>query len=1142
MPNKYFFLLLLLPALLWGQEQNAPEERVKRLAIQDTIVLDSVSINNSFFSVYLKNGAPLDSSTYIIDYGKAIFSFKKDLQAEEDTLIFKYRVYPDFLTKKYFLYDKNRIVNNNGALEKVYAIQQEENNRSFVPFDGLQTSGSIVRGVTVGNNQNSTVNSELDLQITGRLSDKVGIRASLQDANIPQTQYGYSQRLDEFDQIFIELFSDNWNIRAGDINLRNQDSYFGQFTKKIQGLSINANISNDDSSTELFAAGAIVKGVYNRTSIQGQEGNQGPYKLTGPNGELYQLIISGSERVYVNGVLLQRGENEDYIIDYNAGELKFNATFPITSEMRIIVEYQYSEQNFTRIIAYGGGNHESANGKFKISASVYSENDAKNQPLLQNLSREQVEILAQAGDNSSQMIAPSAVIDEYSENKILYRQELVNGNTIYIFSTDESEELYNVRFTEVGANQGNYILADNAAVSRIFEYIAPVNGIPQGDFEPIIQLTAPNKIQLATISGSYDPSQKTHIAFEAAGSKYDQNLFSQLDDNNNNGFAGHFEGRQLVFGTRDSTHLDAYATLDHIGSNFQNIERNYNIEFNRDWNLPLTTRQLDGLTLATGGFNYNTARYGNYNYQFEHLDYASTLSGSRHLVNASVNREKFKAFLNGSLLKTSSDSLTTDFLRLNAFAVRGFKKTWLGAKIQTENNQRLNTFIDQKDSLSQRFIAYEAFAGIGDSTNVFAEIGYRQRYNDSLRGNELTRVNHSNTYYLKSQLIKSKNTALRVFVNYRSLKYTNEDIADENSLNSRVVYDQYLFDRLLRWNTVYETNSGTLPQQEYSFLRVDEGQGTHTWIDYNNDGIQQLQEFEIAQFQDEADFLKVLLPNSVFVKTHQNKLSQIITLNPQQWSGQQGLKKFLSHFYNQTSYLLDRKILRNGDGFELNPFTETAGELGVNLSLRNTLFFNRGKQHYTTSYTYLSTATKNLLSIGLQENELKSHQLNFLHKIKQDYIFNFKTELGSTASTSENFESRNFKIDNLSFNPKISYLINDRARIEGFYAFAKKENQLGDGELLKQQDLGVAFAYANAGKISLNGEIKYINNNFEGSNFTPVSYQMLEGLQPGSNFTWSLLAQKRLTKFLDLNVNYFGRKSEKSRTIHTGTVQLRAFF
>jgi len=53
---------------------------------------------------------------------------------------------------------------------------------------------------------------------------------------------------------------------------------------------------------------------------------------------------------------------------------------------------------------------------------------------------------------------------------------------------------------------------------------------------------------------------------------------------------------------------------------------------------------------------------------------------------------------------------------------------------------------------------------------------------------------------------------------------------------------------------------------------------------------------------------------------------------------------------------------------------------------------------------------------------------------------------------------------------------------------------------------------------------------------------MMEGLQPGKNFTWNILAQKKITKFLDLNFSYFGRKTETSKTVHTGNVQLKAYF
>ena len=70
----------------------------------------------------------------------------------------------------------------------------------------------------------------------------------------------------------------------------------------------------------------------------------------------------------------------------------------------------------------------------------------------------------------------------------------------------------------------------------------------------------------------------------------------------------------------------------------------------------------------------------------------------------------------------------------------------------------------------------------------------------------------------------------------------------------------------------------------------------------------------------------------------------------------------------------------------------------------------------------------------------------------------------------------------------------------------------------------------------------YDSNTFSGNPNTPVAYQILEGLQPGKNFTWSLLAQRKLTKFLDLNLSYFGRKTETSKTIHSGSIQLKAYF
>ncbi|MBT8260345.1 MAG: hypothetical protein KJN82_03460, partial [Bacteroidia bacterium] len=623
----------------------------KKIVVKDTIQIDSVSINSTRFLLKDKQGRIIDSSQYTIDFKKALLRLKTPLTT--DTLIVEYLRFPEFITKTYKQLDESIIVDNTKDLNKLYRLSQPSETRTFKPFEGLTTSGSISRGVTIGNNQNSVLNSELDLQISGKLNDKVSLRASIQDANIPLQESGYSQRLDEFDQVFIELYSDNWNIRAGDIDLQNNNSYFGKFSKRVQGLLVNANLNQENSNSNLFAAGALVRGQFARSQITAQEGNQGPYKLRGQNGELYVLIVSGSETVYLNGIALQRGENKDYIIDYNAGEIIFNATYPITSEMRITIDYQFSDRNYSRFIAYGGGSHKTE--KLKINASFYSENDAKNQPLQQNLSTEQVEVLANSGDDDLQMVAPSVVPESYNENRILYKKELVNGEEVFVFSNNPDDELFSVRFTLVGDNQGDYIVSSTSAINAIYEYVVPVSGVSQGNYAPITRLIAPTKIQMAIINGVYKPSDKTDLKFEISASKQDLNLFSNIDDDNNTGFAGKLALTQNIIKNDSLWNVNAFVDTDYIHQDFRTVEQLFNVEFNRDWNIenPVGNQQL----LKTGFTTFHSKK-GNASYTFEHLNYSENFNGNRHVANANLKLNKFHFFTNTSVL-SAKDQVNT---------------------------------------------------------------------------------------------------------------------------------------------------------------------------------------------------------------------------------------------------------------------------------------------------------------------------------------------------------------------------------------------------------------------------------------------------------------------------------------------------
>ncbi|MBT4915940.1 MAG: hypothetical protein HON66_03850, partial [Formosa sp.] len=482
---KYFILILFFLSITKSSSQQSTTlYRLKSLAVRDTIQVDSVSINSSYFFLTSLKDSRIPPSSYVVDFQNASLRFISPIA--HDSIRVHYLRYPTFITKKYQAIDDSVIVNRTGNLQKLYKLSLPSEIYSVSPLDGLMSSGSLSRGVTIGNNQNSVLNSELDLKVSGKLNDKVTLRASIQDSNVPLQESGYSQRLDEFDQVFIELFSDKWKIRAGDIDLKNTDSYYANFSKRVQGLSLATSFKNEESEYTAFASGALVRGQFTTSQFVAQEGNQGPYKLIGSNNELYILVVSGSETVFVNGVPLSRGATKDYIIDYNSGEITFNSTYPITSEMRVTVDYQSSTRNYSRFIGYAGSQFKT--DKWSFGASVYNESDLKNQPLQQSIGSDQIAILSTAGDDQTLMNSPSASLEPYNENRILYKKTEINGLQVFEFSNNDQNDLYIVNFTMVGPQNGNYIIASSDAISNIYEYIPPVNGVKQGDYEPIVRL------------------------------------------------------------------------------------------------------------------------------------------------------------------------------------------------------------------------------------------------------------------------------------------------------------------------------------------------------------------------------------------------------------------------------------------------------------------------------------------------------------------------------------------------------------------------------------------------------------------------------------------------------------------------------
>ena len=1060
--------------------------------------------------------------------------FQKELKKFKDSVSEK--IYPLVLSLEYSKLDNELIIENTDNLDKLYKLSKINKSKQKNNLSKIITNGSISRGVSVGSNQNSVLNSELDLQISGELSNNVRIKASIQDSNIPLQNNGYSQQIDEFDQIFIEISSINWNIRGGDIDLNQEETFFGNFKKRIQGLAINSSLNN---SLKIEAAGAIVKGKYKRTQITTQDGNQGPYKLVGQNDELYVLIVSGSESVFVNGNKVERGVDKDYIINYNAGEIIFNSTFPIMSDQRIQVEYQVSEKNFNSF--FGFTKLEFKKNKTIHKVSFYNENDIKDQPLLQNISENQIQILSDAGDNNDLMLAPTGTLASYDQNRILYKKEIVNNIEIYVYSNNSEDELYNVNFTNVGQNQGNYILINDNTIENIYQYLPPINGEKQGDFEPIIKLIAPEKLQLLTYNSTYQIKNNSKINIELASSNNDENLFSTIDDSNNTGFASKFKYISEN-GLRDLKILTE-VDLNYIENNFKSIERIYNTEFNRDWDLNENISKNYNQFYTKAIIELSNEKIGALDYKFENLNYGSYFNGFRNSIDIKSNKLKNLKFNSiNSLMGSNQNDYSSDFINSFNNIQVDHKIGW--AEITYNYERKKSKGVQNLLNPDFGHELYQFKKGFGNKETSFFEIGYLKKNNDSIFNGNLNNVNSYDSYFLNSQILNDKKTKLNIYINQNNLKSISQN-REEKFLNTKLIYNQKLFKNSFDSNLFFETNSGNLPQQEFTFLEVEPGLGTYKWIDINGNNIQELEEFEIAVFEDEGRYIRVLLPNQIFIRTYQNKLNYSLNVNFLKLKKSKlGFNKFLSKVSNQFQYTLDKKTnLDLNPKIEINPFViDENSLLAYNYSLKNVFYINRSKQNFSLAFTFLENKSKNNFSFGSTKSSSTMRKLNLIHKIDETYLIEVIGNNQKKSNWSENFQDKNYEIEDYNINPKLTYLSGKNNRINFIYKLSRIDNSIGDQESLKQQKLGVSLFLNQKERTGFISDFNYFKNEFNGNINSVISYIMMNGLQRGENYTWSFKFQRKLSKLLDINFVYMGRKSNGIRTIHNGSIQLKAIF
>ena len=1114
----------------------------KKYVGKDTIVIDTFSVNPRTFQILNNNKESVSLDYKLLPYkGLVVF-----LDIPYDTLIFNYHPLLIDFSKKYYKHpiSLNRTIEQKQYHPSLNIINTVNSNKLF-QGSKLNRTGSISRGLMVGNNQDFSLNSNLNLQLSGMISPTMKILASVTDDNIPIQPQGNTQQLQDFDKVFIEVSDQKWKLTAGDFWIKNKDSYFLKYHKRGQGIHLkNKIIGNNNIEIDVENSASISKGKFGRNVIQGIEGNQGPYRLYGNENESFIIILSGTENVYIDGVLLKRGQNNDYIIDYNTSEVSFTANTLINKDKRIIVEFQYSDKNYARSLLQSSTTIKKNNSSFYIHG--YGEQDSKNQPLQLDFDLLDRQTLENIGDNIDLAIGSGIDSVDFNQATNLYQRIDSLGYEVYQYSTNEQQAVYMLTFSNVGQGNGNYKIKENNALGKVFEWIAPDtisfgSIIKNGDYSPIKKLVTPKKRQIISVGGKTIWSGNS-LSYELSTSNMDLNTFSAINNEDNIGFAGlvNFENKNTL---KEKWELNQQYRIESISKDYRRIERFREVEFERNWNIQNLITTKDQL-LSSAKINLKHLENGLFQYQLNSYFIKDEFNGYKNDFKIKWNK-KVNLNFDGSLMN-SDGQFNTSFLRHKTdlfIPIKGFK---LGFKDINENNQFF--IADTLNNNSYRFYDWKVYIENYDSTKNRVQFFYQERYDWFKDRSILKKATKAISPGLMVGISSRKNFNLNYSLAYRMLQSDSSltNILPENSLASRLNYNLKLLKGGINTNSFLEIGSGLELQKEFIYIEVPAGQGVYTWNDYNDNGIKELNEFEIAAFSDQATYIRVFTPNNNYVKIYSFQYNQNLNIDFKRIiDGKTMVEKFLNKFYNQTAVNTHKKTNDLDLQTLLNPLVNADNPIiqQMSNSLRNSLFFNRSSSKYSVELVTQLFANKNLLINGTDFISTNKDQIKFRWNMNKSYMLNSQLTKEIKKNSSTYMTNRNYDIENMEINNRISFQPNTLFRVALNGRYSEKRNSIEYGnEKAFINDIGIELRRSKRDKGLLNGELHLVNINYNGESSSTIGFEMLEGLQLGKNITWKLGFQKNMSNNIQISINYNGRKSEENRAIHTGSMQMRAFF
>jgi hypothetical protein len=453
-------------------------------------------------------------------------------------------------------------------------------------------SGNKSVSVQFGTQHDAALRQALDVTTTGKLGGGTEFTAILSDQNSSLSESGTGTLdLAQLDRVLVEVRNPHVSGTLGDFSFLHQGGSFAALTRELTGVRALAHGGGLSGQTTV----AVEKGQFKSIEFHGEEGNQGPYLLPDESGATGRPVVPSSERVWLDGERLSRGEAADYAMDYDRGRLTFTSRRPITSASRIAVDYEVANTAYRRsALALTG---EARRGAFTLFGHSFKESDDPNRPIVGVMNESDRLILSLAGNDPTRAISPGGVAGVGDYNQVSDS----TGAAHYAYVGHDLGG-WQVEFVNRGLGKGAYAESTLADGSAGYRYV----GTAQGSFVAGRQLALPSENRVVGGGASFTPAKWFSVRGEVASSTSDPNRLSALGNAATQGSAGLASlsaTPTLYWGGAARGHVEANLDWNRRDVRFFSPARQDSAFYQEDWGTderdPLTGREV-----STGSLRY----------------------------------------------------------------------------------------------------------------------------------------------------------------------------------------------------------------------------------------------------------------------------------------------------------------------------------------------------------------------------------------------------------------------------------------------------------------------------------------------------------------------------------------------------------